>query len=101
MDIAVVGLGVNISLDETGNCSFARVGLGAVAPTALLVETAASALLGTQLDAAAIEQGVNAIRAACSPIDDKRGTVDYRIEVAGVLFQRAVAIALHRAGAQA
>jgi carbon-monoxide dehydrogenase medium subunit len=38
-----------------------------------------------------------AARAACQPIDDKRGTIEFRTKVAGVLARRAAAIALSRA----
>ena len=48
MDIAVVGAGVSLTLDERGTCTAARVGLGAVAPRPLLVTEAAEALIGTQ-----------------------------------------------------
>ncbi len=97
MDIAVVGVGVNLSLDDSGVCTAARVAIGAVAPTALLVPDAAAALLGTRLDAPDLEAMAAAASAACNPIDDKRGTVEYRVKVAGVLARRACAIALDRA----
>ena len=97
MDIAVVGLGVNLTLKD-GVCTAARVGLGAVAPTVLLVEAAAKALIGTRLDAAALDAAAAACSAACRPIDDKRGTIAYRTKVAGVLLKRTVAIAAERAG---
>lgn len=96
MDIAVVGCGVNLTLAD-GACTAARVGLGAVAPTPLLVEEAAKALIGSRLDDAALEQGAEACRAVCKPIDDKRGTIQYRTKIAGVLFKRAAAIAAERA----
>ncbi len=99
MDIAVTGVAVNLTLDGNGVCTAARVALGAVAPTALLVEPAAAALIGTKLDDAAIEKMVAACRAACRPIDDKRGTKEFRIEVTGVLAKRAAKIALERAQA--
>ena len=99
MDIAIVGIGVNITLDAQGLCTSARVGLGAVAPTALRVDAAAEALVGTKLEDAAIEKMQAAVRAACKPIDDKRGTIEYRIHIAGVLAKRAVEIALQRANA--
>ena len=54
MDIAVVGVGVNLTLDPRGICTAARVALGAVAPTVLLVPEAAQALIGTPIDAAAL-----------------------------------------------
>jgi carbon-monoxide dehydrogenase medium subunit len=97
MDIAVAGVGINLTLDGAGTCTAARVSIGAVAPTALLVEDAGAALVGTKVDDAASEKMVAAVRAACSPIDDKRGTIVYRIRVAGVLAERATRIALDRA----
>jgi carbon-monoxide dehydrogenase medium subunit len=97
MDIAVVGLAVSLTLRD-GVCTAARVGLGAVAPIALLVEPAAQALIGSKLDGAALEAAAAACRAACRPIDDKRGTIAYRTKTAGVLLKRTVAIAAQRAG---
>ena len=97
MYIAVVGVGVNLSLDDGGTCIAARVSLGAVAPTALLVEAAARALIGTRVDEAALDKLAAAARAACRPIDDKRGTAEFRIKVAGVLARRVAQQALDRA----
>lgn len=97
MDIAVVGVGINLTLDQGGICTAARVALGAVAPTALLVEAAAATLIGTPVDDAALDRLAAAASAACRPIDDKRGTKDYRIKVAGVLVKRVALGALERA----
>lgn len=96
MDIAVVGCGVCLTLDAGGTCTAARVSLGAVAPRPLLVSDAAKALIGSKLDDAAMQKLDAAARAACQPIDDKRGTKDYRIKVAGVLARRTAQIALDR-----
>ena len=97
MDIAVVGCGVNLTL-ENGVCTAARIGLGAVAPTVLLVEAAAKALIGSRLEDAAVDAAAKACSAACNPIDDKRGTIAYRTKVAAVLLKRTVAKAAQRAG---
>jgi len=97
MDIAVVGCGVSLTLDN-GTCTAARVGLGAVAPTVLLVEEAAKALVGSKLDETALARAAAACSAACRPIDDKRGTIAYRTKVAGVLLKRTALIAAERAG---
>lgn len=97
MDIAVVGCGVSLTM-EKGTCTAARVGLGAVAPTVLLVEEAAKALVGSTLDDAALAKAAAACSAACRPIDDKRGTIAYRTKVAGVLLKRTALIAAERAG---
>ena len=75
----------------------ARVALGAVAPTVVVVPKAARAITGTKLDDKALEKLAAACEAACSPISDKRGTVEYRTEVAGVLARRAAKIAYDRA----
>jgi carbon-monoxide dehydrogenase medium subunit len=99
MDIAVVGAGVSITLDPAGVCTDARVVLGAVAPTALLVADAAAALIGRTLDATALDGLDRAAQRACKPIDDKRGTIEYRIKVAGVIARRAATIAYERARA--
>ena len=97
MDIAVVGAGVALTLDDAGVCTHARLGLGAVAPTPLLVEDGAKALIGTTVDDHALANLAAAASAACNPIDDKRGTIEYRVKVAGVLARRAALIALERA----
>ena len=97
MDIAVVSAGVSLTL-KSGVIESARVALGAVAPTALLVEDAAEAIVGTSLDDEALDKLAAACSAACNPIDDKRGTVGYRTRVAGVLGRRAAKIAYERAG---
>jgi CO/xanthine dehydrogenase FAD-binding subunit len=91
MDIAVAGAGVSITLDNSCTCTAARVAIGAVAPTALLVETAGEALVGSQLDQAAMDAAVAAARAAATPISDKRGTAEYRTHVVGILVSRAIA----------
>ena len=97
MDIAVVGCGVCLTVDDKGVVSRARVALGAVAARPLLVEEAAKALLGSKVDDAALRKLDAAAGAACKPIDDKRGTKEYRIKVAGVLARRAAQIAFERA----
>jgi CO/xanthine dehydrogenase FAD-binding subunit len=98
MDIAVVGCAVNVTLDASGVCTDARVSLGAVAPTQLVVDEAARALIGHRLDDETLSKLDAAAGRACKPINDKRGTIEYRIKVAGVLARRAAAIAFERAG---
>ena len=97
MDIAVVGAAVSLTLDSSGCCAAASVALGAVAPTALLVEGAAAALIGSTLDEAALERAGSEAYEAAQPIDDKRGTAEYRRRVASVLTQRSARMAAERA----
>ncbi|TGQ63873.1 xanthine dehydrogenase family protein subunit M [Mesorhizobium sp. M00.F.Ca.ET.186.01.1.1] len=98
MDIAVVSAGVNLTLDEAGIIKAARVAIGAAAPTVLLVAEAAEALVGRKLDEAALERLAKICSGACRPIDDKRGTIEFRRKVAGVLARRAATTAYARAG---
>jgi carbon-monoxide dehydrogenase medium subunit len=98
MDIAVVSAGVSLTLGPKGVVKSARVALGAVGPTVLLVPEAAAAIVGTSLDDQTLAALAAACEAACRPIDDKRGTVEFRTEVAGVLARRAARIAYQRAG---
>jgi len=99
MDIAVVGCGVSVSLDGEGTITAARVGLGAVAEKALLVSEAGDAIVGTKLEEGALEALDQAVQAAWRPIADKRGTVEFRTEVAGVIARRTAEAAYERASA--
>ena len=96
MDIAVVGAGVRLTMDGD-TVSDARVVLAAVAPTAVRVPDAEAALVGSTLDDDTLAAVSAAASAACNPIDDKRGTIEYRTQVAGVLAKRAALIAADRA----
>jgi CO/xanthine dehydrogenase FAD-binding subunit len=98
MDIAVVGAAARVTLDEAGVCTGAAVALGAVAPTVVEVDGIADALRGRVIDDDALDEIASLSRAVCRPIDDKRGTKEYRTHVAGVLAKRAMSIAVSRAG---
>ncbi len=100
MDIAVVGVGVSLSLDKSGNLETIRVCLGAVAPRQVLLPHLQKTCIGKQPSEELVQTLVELARKACNPINDKRGTVDYRTTVAGVLTKRAFKIALERAQAK-
>ena len=95
MDIAVVGCGVNLTLDND-ICTSVRVSLGAVAPTPLLIKEASDIMVGTNLNSDVLEKVARICMDSCNPINDKRGTIEYRTKVAGVLFKRATLIAIDR-----
>jgi carbon-monoxide dehydrogenase medium subunit len=97
MDIAVVGAGVSLTLNDNGICAAARMSLGAVAPKALLVESATDILVGKKLTDDVLAALAEAASASCNPIDDKRGTIKFRTKVAAVLARRAATIAWQRA----
>ena len=97
MDIAVVGAAARVTLDGDGRVAAAAIALGAVAPTVVRVPDAEGALIGNEPAGDALAAVEEAAAAATNPIDDKRGTVAYRRQVAGVLARRAVSIAAERA----
>ncbi len=96
MDIAVVGAAARLSFDEEGRCVMATLALGAVAPTVVRVPAAEGALVGRPLTDEVLSRVAAEASAACNPIDDKRGTKEYRRRVAGVLAVRALKLAASR-----
>ena len=96
MDIAVVGVGTSITFDAD-KVKAARIALAAVGPTPIFATQASQSLVGKKLDDAAIEHAGQLASEAASPIDDMRGTADFRRHVTGVLTRRTIQIAADRA----
>ena len=98
MDIAVVGVGVSVQLDVTkSKCVAARISLGAVAPTPLLVTEASAALIGSTLIEDHLAKAAELAQAAARPITDMRGDAEYRKHLVSVLVKRTLNIAIDRA----
>jgi len=98
MDIAVVGVGASVTLDESGQrVTAARIALGAVGPTPLLATEAAAALVGQPVGDESIAKAAAAAKAIAAPISDMRGTVEFRIHLVGVLVERVLKAAVARA----
>ena len=98
MDIAVTNAATQLRI-ENGSVAWARVAIGAVAPTPLLVADAAAALVGQPLSDDTIAAAAAAARAAANPIDDMRGSIRQRVHLAGVLTERTIRQAAERAAA--
>jgi xanthine dehydrogenase FAD-binding subunit len=97
MDIAVVGVGAAVTLDDSRNTiTAARIGLGAVAPTPLFADEASRLLVGRSADGDFREAAAAAV-GIISPITDMRGTQEFRRHVTGVLVERVVGEAVKRA----
>jgi len=96
MDIAVVNAGVYLALDGD-TVADARISIGAVAPTPLLVPEAAQALIGKPLTEDTIEAAAAAAKAAAKPITDMRGSEQQRKHLTGVLVTRTLRKAAARA----
>lgn len=99
MDIAVVGVGASVTLSGD-TVKAARIGLGAVAATPLFADKASESLIGKKLDEQALATAARLASEKASPIDDMRGTAEYRNHVTGVLTRRALTIAVERARKQ-
>jgi carbon-monoxide dehydrogenase medium subunit len=98
MDIAVVGVGASAVLDATGEKFVsARIALGAVGPTPLFAGAAGDLLAGQTVGDKALDQAADAARAIAAPIDDMRGTKEFRLHVTGVLTRRVLEEAVKRA----
>ena len=97
MDIAVVDAAARISLDEKGHCREAKIAIGAAAPTVIRVPEAENILHGEKINDQLLAEVMEAVSKACNPINDKRGTAEYRRQVAGVLAKRVILLAEKRA----
>jgi carbon-monoxide dehydrogenase medium subunit len=98
MDIAVVGVGAAVTIDPADErISEARIGLGAVGPTPIFAREASQFLSGKRIGDEAIERTAQLAIDAASPIDDMRGTAEFRRHITGVLTRRTLAKAIERA----
>ena len=97
MDIAVVGAGAAVVLDEAKESIVsARIALGAVAPTPLYAEEASELLAGKEISDDVIDEAAQAAQAISRPISDMRGTAEQRTHLVGVLTKRALNGAIER-----
>src|ERR1700730_6696815 len=96
MDIAVVGAGVAVGL-ENGSFRWARLALASVAPTPLFVKEAGEWLAGKPVNAESIQAAAEIAQAAAKPITDMRGTADFRKHLCAVLTRRALETAVRNA----
>jgi CO/xanthine dehydrogenase FAD-binding subunit len=98
MDIAVVGVGGSITLDlDDDRVVDARIALGAVGPTPIFAAEASKAIIGKKLDAASLDNAARLATSVATPIDDMRGTAEFRRHIVGVLTRRVLTIAAERA----
>ena len=94
MELATVGVAVSIALDASGRCTEARIALGAVAPVPIRAPEAERALVGSKLDATALQLAATLAMQASKPISNVRASAGYRREMVGVLTRRALEQAL-------
>ena len=99
MDIAVVGVGSWVSLDDAGRITAARISLGAVAATPLFAAAASDHLIGKEPTEENFAQAGELAQQIATPITDMRGTAAYRTHLVAVLVKRTLTTAVQRATA--
>ncbi len=98
MDIAVVGVGAKVGLsDDLQRIVSARIALGAVAPTPILIREAGEALIGKSPTEESFSKAAAVAQEAACPITDMRGTIAYRRHLVSILVKRALLDAVERA----
>jgi xanthine dehydrogenase FAD-binding subunit len=98
MDIAVVGVGASVTLDASKQkITAATIALGAVGPKPVLATAAAAALVGQTITDDLLKSASALAKEVATPIDDMRGTREYRLHLVGVLVERTVRGAIARA----
>jgi carbon-monoxide dehydrogenase medium subunit len=98
LDISVVNVAAGLQVDGAGRIQWARVALGAVAPTAIRAGATEENLQGRTLDAEAIAQAAEGVMREVSPISDVRASAAYRREMCRVLTRRALEECAAQAG---
>ena len=98
MDIAVVSSACFIILDKNKIIKDLKISLGAVAPTVVNVNGLSELLIDSKINDELLSKIASICSSSCDPIDDKRGTIEFRSHVAGVLAKRAIILAHKRAG---
>jgi CO/xanthine dehydrogenase FAD-binding subunit len=97
MEIAIVGVGCQLTRARDGSLSDVRIAITALAPTIHRIPEAEALLEGRAGDEAAIRAAADAVAAGSRPISDVRGSDRYRRAMAAVIARRAIAAALTRA----
>lgn len=96
-DFATAGVAVQFTLDESGACTRAGIGLTNVGMTPIKAKQTEAFLVGKTLDDATIQKAAEIAASESQPIDDIRGSADYKRDLVRVLTERALATAVSRA----
>lgn len=96
-DYATAGVAVQLTLDASGGCARAGIGLTNVGAMAIEAVRAEDFLRNKPLDAATIAQASEIAASEADPLDDRRGSADYKRDMVRVLTARALRLAASRA----
>jgi carbon-monoxide dehydrogenase medium subunit len=99
-DFAVVSVGVQLAMDERKICREANIALGAAGLTPMQAHEAATFLTGKEIRPDTIQEAARRVAAAAEPLDDIRGSQDYKRAALQSIFKQAVDIALRRSNGE-
>lgn len=88
--ISIVMVGSLLELDDDGRIAAARIAVGSCSAAACRLPSLEQALQGQTLDSALLKRVTADYLTSLSPIDDVRGTADYRLEAAAELIRRSL-----------
>lgn len=97
-DFAAAAAAVQLTLDAKGAVERAAIALTNAGPTPLEAVDAARFLVGKMPDEKTIAEAARLAAAKCAPSADRRGSVEYKREMARVMTARALTKAVARAG---
>jgi carbon-monoxide dehydrogenase medium subunit len=95
-DFAVVSVGVQLAIEGSKVCHAASIALGAAGLTPIQARDAASYLVGKEIGPDIVEEAAHIVAEAAEPIDDIRGTQDYKRAALRSIFKQAIDVALRR-----
>jgi aerobic carbon-monoxide dehydrogenase medium subunit len=96
-DFAVASVGIQLESGDGGAIRRIAISLGAVGATPIRATAAEDVLRDTDAPTPALDEAERLVREAAQPFEDTRGSVEYKRHLAGVLFRRALAVAMDRA----
>ena len=96
-DFAVASVGIQLESDEGGTIRRAAISLGALGASPIRATAAEDVLRETSAPSSAVDEAERLVREAAQPFEDTRGSIEYKRHLAGVLFRRALAVAMDRA----
>jgi 4-hydroxybenzoyl-CoA reductase subunit beta len=87
-DFPILGIAAALEMDDAGRCTAASIVLNAIASKPVMSGAAASALIGTKLEPAALDAAAEAAYASGKPLDNTSGSIPYRKRMLRVFARR-------------
>jgi len=95
-DIALAGVGIKLSLNDSDKCDYIKIALGAVGPIPLRAKAAEKIVLGNCIDELTIEKAAEMAAKESKPIEDVRATIDFRRYIIKLYTKRAIQLAYEK-----